>query len=164
MPTATYTPIASTTLSSSQSTVTFSNLDTAAAGMRDLILVMRATGATGGGNFRLAFNSSTANFTRVYMTGSGSSASSGSQSDSLITDNAFWNTTSATMSIVHIFDFSQTNKHKSVLARSDNAANGTDANALRWANTSAITSITIDSNLSSQFASGSTFSLWGVIA
>lgn len=159
--TPTYDLIASNVLTSSASSVTFSSIP---ATYRDLILVMRATGATGGGNFRLAFNSSTANFTRVYMTGSGSSASSNSQSDSLITDNAFWNTTSATMSIVHIFDFSQTDKHKSVLARSDNAANGTDAHALRWANTSAITSITIDNNLASQFASGSTFYLYGIVS
>jgi hypothetical protein len=62
-------------------------------------------------------------------------------------------------------DYSATNKHKTVLVRADNANSITMAHAARWANTSAITSIVLTSfEGAGNFAIGSTFSLYGVIA
>jgi hypothetical protein len=60
-------------------------------------------------------------------------------------------------------DYSATNKHKSVVTRNDHPSH-TQAQANRWANTAAITSISIAVRGGSSFASGSTFSLYGVIA
>jgi hypothetical protein len=62
---------------------------------------------------------------------------------------------------LQISDYAATDKHKSVLVRSDRANQLTAMAAARWANTSAITNITIDA-LGSNFAAGSTFRLLGV--
>jgi hypothetical protein len=60
-------------------------------------------------------------------------------------------------------DYSATDKHKTVLSRANNAANGVTAIAGRWASTSAITSIVLTFQ-SSSLATGSTVALYGVSA
>lgn len=167
MPTPTYTPIASTTLTGTQSSVSFSNLGTLAAGYRDLILVCTPIGTVN--QFEsLTINGDTgANYNLVWMSGNGTTAASsgGSGYNNIINDQG-WDsirTTYGTQFIYHFFDFSQTNKHKTVLMRTDRADLRTVATAARWANTAAITSITF-SQVSGNLAAGSVFSLYGVIA
>ena len=167
MPTPTYTPIASTTLSSAQASVTFSNLNTLAAGMRDLILVFNSINQSGTGNPVIRFNGDTGNnYSTVLMSGSGSGNSSQSYVTSYVAPTYFsyFDATNRFMGRIEIFDFAQTNKHKSGLTRTDFPAAGVDAAAFRWASTSAITSIYIGQDGANSFASGSTFSLFGVIA
>ena len=167
MPTPTYTPIASTTLSSSQASVTFSNLDTLAAGMRDLILVgsVQASGAyvlsgTVNGNTSSIYN-------WVHMRGNGSATASGgfsnfayaNFSDGIVFLGSEWE--NFTLSL---FDIAQTDKHKSWLCRGNSATyGGTSATAGRIATTNAITSINVYPG-ANNWAIGSTFSLYGVIA
>ena len=65
----------------------------------------------------------------------------------------------------NVFDYSQLDKHKSTLGRggSHQEAYGPSAYTSRWASLSAVTSITLGVAQGNQLASGSTFSLYGVI-
>lgn len=158
MPTATYTPMATITLGSSASSVTFSNIPNT---YRDLILIVNGTG-TATATFGVQFNNDTANnYTYVEMNGDGStgSSSSGTLSQALIGRL----TTSMSVATGHIMDYSATDKHKTVLGRGGASNELTRASASRWASTSAITSVKV-LPLSNSFASGTVMSLYGVIA
>lgn len=170
MPTATYTPIASTTLTGTSTSVVFSSIP---ATYRDLILVCEyftTDNNSGTRNTGLRINSDTGgNYNRVYAYGDGSSAASASESsvDNFKTNIIFnFNTGNRLVTIFNIMDYVATDKHKSVLYRSQLMGTGqgaTEMSAGRWANTSAVTSLTFFSTTNS-LAIGSTFSLYGVIA
>jgi len=64
--------------------------------------------------------------------------------------------------VSQINDASATDKHKSVISRNSNATGTVNMSAVRWANTAAVTSITI--SCSSNIAAGSTLALFGVAA
>jgi hypothetical protein len=160
MPTPTYTPLATVTLTSSASSVTFSNIP---ATYRDLILVFNGTTAASAG-VGSRYNGDTGNnYSAVRMTGSSAGAISDSFSSlSRIVETA-GNTSERTVFISQIMDYSATDKHKTVITRSSIASNVTGI-ASRWANTAAITTIQVFATDSSTLTSGSTFSLYGVIA
>ena len=149
MPTQAMTALATTTLSGDAS-VTFASIP---ATYRDLVLVVRNTSTVG---VLLAnFNNDTAtNYTRVQMTGSGGTASSAADTRGNIrTANA----TNA-LQILQIMDYSATDKHKSVLVRT-NRPGEVAAYAQRWADTSAINEI--DVTLTSGTFTG-TMGLYGI--
>lgn len=160
MPTSTYTPLATTTLGANATTVTFSSISQS---YRDLILVTDGTRTTTDSiSIRLQFNGDTgSNYSTVYMYGTGSSAASGS----ITTDGVYTARIAPTRAIgqTNIFDYSATDKHKTVLSRGNAADYITIAYAGRWANTAAITSIVCSiEGGSGQFATGMTFSLYGI--
>jgi hypothetical protein len=166
MPTNTYTPLATVTLSGSDSEIVFASIPNT---YRDLILVIQAKSATGNPAVTARFNSdNTANYPYVRMTGSGS----GSGGSAIITTDTFLNIAAAFgintsgngHIIAQIMDYSATDKHKTVLVRNGDAGLGVEAIAGRWANTNAINTIALANTSSISFASGSTFSLYGVIA
>ena len=64
--------------------------------------------------------------------------------------------------IIHINEYSRTDRHKNVLART-NSTHGVDATSGRWASDSPVTSVTIYPSTGS-FESGSTFSLFGIVS
>jgi hypothetical protein len=175
MPTPTYRPLATVTLGATASSVTFSSIP---ATYRDLILVVtgRSTYTPDGGeSVSLRFNAdSGSNYPYVRMGGTGSSAFS----DSGTLARAFVasirasesSNTSPGVAVIQIMDYSATDKHKSILGRgASTAGDGAVAHATRWANTAAITSVQVipDRQIqgaSSDWASGATFNLFGVIA
>lgn len=167
MGTPTYDAIASTTLVSSASSVTFSSLDTIAAGYRDLIVVMTPKSLTAsgyGGAAVINFNGdSGSNYSYVFMYGDGSTTGSGSGTTTAIYAGYQENNDHKPHFTAQIMDFSATDKHKSVLTRHGHSSQIVYARAFRWASTSAITSIAVNSS-GGDFASGSVFSLYGVIA
>jgi len=157
-----YTALANVTLGSSAASVTFSSISQA---YRDLVLVSTGTATSNSWQVSMRFNSdSGSNYTDVYMLGTGSSALSASGTFSAI-DISFFRS-SVTSGATNIFDYSATNKHKTLLTRYDNASDATVARASRWANTAAITSFVLfnGSGGSEQFAAGTTFALYGVSA
>jgi len=161
MPTPTYTPLATVTLTSSASSVTFSSIP---ATYRDLILVITGSLATTPGDLSLRFNSdSGSNYSYVRMSGSGSATNSSADTATRAFISGFQRAATNWISINHIFDYAQS-KHKTMLSRFDDSAQGTNAIATRWANTSAITSILINEASGFSYASGSTFSLYGIEA
>jgi hypothetical protein len=108
---------------------------------------------------RLILNSDSSNYSRVFMFGDGSTTGSGS----------FTGTTNGAASVAgmlntyQLMDYSATDKHKTILTRYGSAGEITLAQAARYASTSAVSSIQVSID-AEQFASGSTFSLYGVIA
>ena len=160
---ATYEPIATTTLGSAQSTVTFSSISQA---YTDLVLVICAIATSTTNNMDLQFNGDTgSNYSRTNLTGDGSSAFSNrasNQSYIRITADGIV-TTAASNHIVHILNYSNTTTNKTVLARANNSAYGVDAIVGLWRSTSAITSLLLDLT-AADFASGSTFTLYGIKA
>ena len=163
MPTPTYTPLATVTLGSSAASVTFSSIP---ATYRDLIVVVNCR--TNVEAFPAArLNSDTgSNYSRVGMSGNGSSTFSYTSTSDRITLTGYAassNTTDLNI-ILQVMDYAQTDKHKTLLLRANNAGYGTDAMAFRWANTAAITSLLILAAGSATFNTGATFNLYGVIA
>lgn len=159
---ATYTALATITLSSSASSVTFSSIPST---YRDLVLVANATGASVEGYSTLRLNAdSGSNYSYVRMIGQSSGASSQAYSSETSFSRSFYVKTSLpAMTTIQINDASATDKHKSLLWRQDYSLDTAEATAGRWASTSAVTSIAL-TRVSGTFNSGSTFSLFGIEA
>ncbi len=161
MPTNTYTPLATITLTGTDSEIVFSSIP---ATYRDLIVVMTPIGSgTANDSLYVKFNTSTADFTYVQMYGSGS-GSGGSNSGSGGRFTNYNNTIGRVYNaILQVMDYSATDKHKTYLSRFNADDAGVGAFAGRWAQTTAVNSLSIYPGAGS-FAIGSTFSLYGVIA
>jgi hypothetical protein len=154
----TYDLISSTTLASSSSSVTFSLIpDT----YRDLILVVEGSGSSPDSPY-LTLNGDTTNanyrFVRMFGTGSGSGGS-----DTGSSPEVFNHYTGRGTHIIQIMDYSATDRNKTALSRSNTASVVVMAHVVRWANTAAVNSVGLRAT-GSTFASGNTFSLYGVIA
>jgi hypothetical protein len=165
MATSTYIPLAEVTLAVAASTVSFGSISQ---DYSDLVLVCEARNTQAENSYlNLNFNGDTGtNYPLVNMEGDGSSAQSRTGNGPYLyvnLDTEF--SSSATrpgLSQISIFDYSATNKHKSILIRNAVAEKGTEAIAARWASTSAITSMLISMWNAGSFAAGSTFKLFGI--
>jgi hypothetical protein len=164
MPTPTYTPLATVTLGSSASSVTFSNIP---ATYRDLILVMAIFQSSGGDrntNYQVNGDSGN-NYNLVYMDTYGGSPSSGATSNqpsALIEYHQSVSDTTPSVTVVQFMDYSATDKHKTALHRFGAASPTVGAYATRWASNSAINSILLTPN--TNYLTGSTFNLFGISA
>jgi hypothetical protein len=159
--TATYTPISSATLGSSTSSVTFSSIPQT---YTDLVVVINDINSTGSFDTNIRFNEdSNANYSRTGLRGSGSTASSFAQTNnSAVILTADGSAGYARPAIVNIMNYSNTNTNKTIIDRVNDSANGLSFHVFLWRNTAAINSIQIYS--SSTFASGATFSIYGIKA
>jgi len=161
----TYTKIASTTLSSTAASVTFSSI---AATYTDLVLVMSYF-STASEYPMLQFNSDTAtnySFTQVY--GNGSTAASLRQTSV----NGIWvgygaysqaGSTNPGTIIVNIQNYANATTYKATLSRA-NSRIGVEATAGLWRNTAAISTIVIKHQTATTYIAGSTFTLYGIAA
>jgi hypothetical protein len=164
MPTPTYVPLATLTLSGSDGSITFANIP---ATYRDLIIVCNFQNSGTGSASRLQVNSDTgANYNGAWMVGNGTAASGNIESAqtsarifgaAIGPSNAFSN-----VGIVQLIDYSATNKHKTVVTRYGSASTDVQATCSRWASNNAITSVTIFDILGQTYQTGSTFSLYGI--
>jgi hypothetical protein len=159
MPTPTYTPLATVTLGSSASSVTFSSIP---ATYRDLIFIIDGNLVSSSDNVTVRYNGdSGSNYSSVEMSGNGSTTFSGTQSGTQASVGAAY--TNRGTNIIQVMDYTSTDKHKTGISRFSTAGNAVGAFASRWANTAAVTSVRIGLTAQS-FATGTTFSLYGVIA
>ena len=160
MATPTYDLLDSVTLSSSASSVTFSSIDQS---YRDLVLIVEALGnASSAANVLVTFNSdSGSNYTYLGMSGNGSTASAFTGTSTSISGFGSDGTTRV-LSSFQINDYSATDKHKPVLVRANQPGSVVQARVARWANTSAITTVTITDNLANGYSVGSTFYLYAI--
>ena len=156
---ATYEPIATNTLSSSAASVTFSSIPGT---YTDLVLIFNGTGSTGG-NFTFQFNGDTStNYSATILYGDGSSAGSvrvSSQSSM----NIGGVSTGFTTDIINIMNYSNATTYKTALGRYARPADEVGAKVGLWRSTSAITSIVVGVS-GGNFATGSTFTLYGIAA
>ena len=169
MPTPTYTPLANVTLGTTAASVTFSSIP---ATYRDLILVVANLSATTSNTLYARLNGDTgSNYSFVVANGDSSGArsqSNSSDSNGLLMGSTYQGlpTSGVAQSVLQIMDYSATDKHKTGLARYGSAGRGdVDMSASRWANTAAVTSITVRvSGVSVNINSGTTLNLFGVIS
>jgi hypothetical protein len=158
-----YIPIASQTLGSSASSVTFSSIPTTLGGktLRDLVLVANVIPNGSAVGYSLRFNGdSTSSYFSVIAEGNGSSASSNTYPATTFEDiyNVAGVGPGPSIRITQVFDYSQTSKHKSILSRVNNPGSAVAMAAGRYAKTDAITSVV----LLTDAAAGTTFSLYGI--
>jgi hypothetical protein len=157
-----YTALANVTLGSSAATVTFSSISQA---YRDLVLVIRPFITAPGNSPQVRFNSDTgANYNVLFARGTGT----GTASVAYTNLNNTWITfvavdTAGSNAILNIMDYSATDKHKTMLSRSNAPEYGVDMMASRWASTAAINNVSVYCDGYS-FSAGTTMALYGVSA
>ena len=156
--TQTYAPLATTTLSSSATSVTFSNIP---ATYRDLVVVISGTNPNNRDSYWRANGDSGLNYSYIQAGNSGGSTFSNSFSGG---SEAWAGIVGPVQSstILQFMDYSATNKHKVALSRGNIGGSNVIMQVSRWANSAAITSIAIIAN--GNFNSGSIFSMYGVLA
>lgn len=163
--TPTYTLLTQVSLASTASDITFSSIPQ---NFGDLIITLAASNGNNG-SILAQFNGDTTNgnYTMVGMTGNGSSPTSNSVSyfgGVLAGINFGILTGGPVQSLAHLIDYSASDKHKVYVGGSASANNLTERWAVRWANTSPITSIRISHNGNTAFPIGTIVSIYGVIA
>lgn len=155
--TGTYTLIASNTLGSSSSSLTFSSIPGT---YTDLVIVFSGT-STALAGINIQFNGDTGtNYSRTVLDGNGSAASS-SRETSQVASTLGLSSTTQSDTIFHIFDYANTTTYKTVLSRANVSASLVRAAAGLWRSTAAVTSITLSYPT---FNTGSTFKLYGIEA
>jgi len=156
----TYVALATQTLGSAAASVTFSSISSA---YTDLVLVSSALSAGTSETVMLRFNGDSGNnYSFTYLYGNGTSALSGRASSVSFAVGGSATATTAGVNIVNIMNYSNSTTYKTVLDRRGNASLYTFTDVSLWRNTAAITSLTLQPENSQSFASGSTFSLYGI--
>lgn len=159
MATNTYTALATQTLGTAASSVTFSSIP---AIYTDLVIVIAGTSSTSA-EIYCQFNGDTgSNYSRTFIYGDGASAVSGRNSSGTAFSVGFRGTNQA-VARVNIMNYANTTTYKTVLARSDASDIVTVAEAALWRSTAAINSINLYSG-SGTFSVGSTFTIYGISA
>jgi hypothetical protein len=158
--TPTYVLLNQITLTTTPSTVTFSNIPQ---NYGDLRLVVAGTLNSFDG-VGVRFNADSGNnYSSVVMFGSGSSFGSINYTGAEAAAGILSSTQG--VSTADIMDYSSIDKHKTVVSRGDVADTQTRANASRWANTAAVTSMTVVAGGGAKtFGAGTILSLYGVHA
>lgn len=161
---ATYEPIATTTLGSNTASVTFSSI---AATYTDLVLVTSVQNNSGGNRgMQIILNADTAtNYSGTYLTGDGTSATSGRSSSVAYLDTfATVPGASFAVCIFNVQNYANTTTFKTVISRSGAAATNARTAASLWRSTSAINSIKFQLGGADLYLTGSTFTLYGIKA
>jgi hypothetical protein len=160
----TYTPIATTTLGSTTTAVTFSSLGS----YTDLRLVTVVKNTSGDWDLTYRFNSdSGSNYSRTVLTGNGTTANSYRESNAtyLRPDvDAYVNSSTWQFVTTDFMNYSNSTTYKTSLSRVNGGATpAVEATVGLWRSTSAITSITVELQAGSgTFQVGSTFTLYGI--
>lgn len=154
----TYSTIATTTLTTSQSSVTFNSFS----GYTDLRLIMSIRNGVGGDyQIRPTVNSDGGgNYSTTVIRGNSSFR---------YTNNGFivagWcNNSQFTVTKLDFMNYANTAINKTVISRFDNMSDYVGTTVSLWRNTAAITSISIGIENGQNMVSGSTFTLYGIAA
>ena len=162
---ATYEPIATTTLSTTAASITFSSITSA---YTDLKIILVGT-TTLDLNPRIQFNSDTAsNYSYRYINGDGATAATSAASSSIgLLSIGNIDTTIPGFLNIDIFSYTGSTRKIYFSAYSLDKNTGTIASncgkiAGVWTNTAAITSVTLDTG-GSTFKAGTTATLYGIL-
>ena len=160
MPT-TYEPIATTTLSSAQSSVTFSSIS---GSYTDLVIVLNGALSSGLAGLSVEYNGDTTvgNYSYTRLQGNGTTASSSrATADKAIGFVA----QDSCMTIINVNNYSNSTTYKTTLTRTNSNYSSdarTGSYVALWQSTAAITSIKLFASVN--FNSGFTFTLYGIKA
>jgi len=164
---ATYEPIATQTLGSTASSITFSSIPQ---GYTDLILVVSASLDTTS-DLRFRINNDTAtNYSFTLLTGDGTSATSTRGTNLTSGLGTYYGQITTTLGnsvqILQFLNYSNTTTFKSIISRANGANGGVDAIINLYRDTAAITNLTLakSSTMGGTWQSGSTFTLYGISA
>jgi hypothetical protein len=166
MPTPTYTPLANITLGSSATSISFSSIP---ATYRDLVVVVNGS-FTGSHGPYMRFNSDTgSNYSNLIMANDVGTPFSAQE-----VATSFYGSWTANLSgarytgVFQVMDYSATDKHKTALWRTNYTSSASaqivEAFAGRWANTAAITTLTVGASATNGFATGTTFALYAIVS
>ena len=174
MATATYTPIATYTVGGGGSaSLVFSSIPST---YTDLVVILQAKLSTStAATIYMKFNTDTGvntHYSSTFLGGTGSSALSGRNSNgNSIYASAYSavNGTDFNTTIINVMNYANTTTYKTALVRSGQTTYGTDAIVGLWrgstgSSTEAINAITIVNDGSTNFASGTTYTLYGIKA
>lgn len=151
----TYSQIATYTASGSTGGITFSSIPST---YTDLILVVDAIGVSGGIDGTFQFNGDTgSNYSRSYIYSDGSSVTSARITNATQIGNG-------TKMIHNFMNYANTSMYKTSIGRYGYGAGGGGSiiQTILWRSTAAINSIAV--NLSQNYTSTSTFTLYGITA
>lgn len=156
----TYTPIATTTLGSNATSYTFSSIPST---YTDLIIVANHTSSVGVGWFARFNGDNATNYSMTYVGGNGSAAESVRETNATCTrvGNAY---PTLGTTIIQIQNYSNTTTYKTQISRTNNSSNFVAATVGLWRSTAAINSVTLLTNTTDTFQTGSTFTLYGIQA
>ena len=159
----TYTPIATTTLGSNTASYTFSSIPST---YTDLVLVVVGKSDGVNADFGFQFNGDTSsNYSRTYLYGSGSAASSGRTTSTTLMPIFNFSNVNTEVNRAFIQNYSNSTTYKTALSRVDDAASlGTVAQVGLWRSTSAIDSIKVLSLSSAVLTTGTSLTLYGILA
>lgn len=155
----TYTPIATTTLGSAAASYTFSSIPST---YTDLVLIVAASTVGGGTSIAsVQFNGDTAaNYSCTRLSGNGSSASSDRDSSGSITSGLSY---PGQYTETWIFNnYANTTTYKTSLNKSMVSQALIRVGVGLWRSTAAINSIKIIDGTGTNYAAGSTFTLYGI--
>ena len=161
---ATFDSIATTTLGSAASSITFSSIPGTYTDLRVVLVIPSVSGAT---DVIMQLNSDTgSNYSRTNLTGNGSSTASGqlTNQSSLRLSYGGPSTTLPNMTTVDFFSYSGSTNKTCLITTSDDAnGSGFIMRAVGlWRSTSAISTIKLECNLAN-FNSGTTATLYGIL-
>lgn len=157
----TYDVVATQTLNSTSSTITFSSIPQT---YQNLILVVFTR--TDNGNFKINVNSDTgSNYSATFMRGNGTSVSSSRTTNQTAYIPDTPSGSDKGLGIFQFQNYSNTTTYKTILNRSGDVIPQITASVALWRSTSAISTITLTQpNAGQPFASGSTFAIYGIKA
>lgn len=161
----TYEPIATQTASGSSATISFTSIPST---YTDLVLVIDGEGTSTGAsqNVTFRFNGETAstNYSETYLRGTGSAAQSGRYSESYLPSAGAWFSGRRYNHVVNVMNYSNSSTYKTSLVRTNWAGGDVAAIVVLWrATPAAINQMNINID-NGNFASGSTFTLYGIKA
>jgi len=166
----TYTPIATTTLVSSQPTITFNVIPST---YTDLVLVFQCTAASVNMNWDIRVGNGTvdsgSNYSATYLVGGSGGASSNrvsNQNTMRLGFSAYIQSSGGVFTaITNIMNYANTTTYKSVISRDGNANQSVvESVAGLWRSTSAINIITVGDFGGATMAAGTTATLYGIKA
>lgn len=156
--TATYEKIATTTLGSSQATVTLSSIP---ATYTDLVVIINHV-ATGTSSISFRFNAdSSTNYSRTSISGDGTGTGTFRSSNDTL-GYIGTATTSFGNTIIHINNYSNTTTYKTVIGTTYQADNSVIARANLWRSTAAINQISFIGGAT--YNTNSVFTIYGIKA
>lgn len=159
MPTPTYDLIEEKVLGSAQASVTFSSIPGT---YKDLVLEYIGTNSDSNAGITIRCNGDTgANYSGTYLNGFSSGISSTRQNARSDLD-IFFGSTTLTNAVANFMGYSSTNFHKNIIVRDNANGDAVRASVLRWANSSAITSIQVSRLSGATISTNAVFRLWGV--
>lgn len=165
---ATYEPIATKTGTGSSAVIDFTNIPQT---YTDLVLVVQATTPSGATTLSTRLSSDNGstfdtgtNYSRTFMYGDGSSASSARNSNLNLAYLGSIETSVITTYIVQFMNYSNTTTYKTFLARANNTSWTVAAIVDLWRNTSAISGIRVMNESGYNFSSTTTATLYGIKA